>query len=77
MTGQRLRVGPATLDHLVAEATKGIDFLAGKVEVVMNDEDSSHVTPPAWDRAYRSTVGVHERCDRVANVTIWRAKRPS
>src|SRR4029079_17878987 len=37
---------PTALGHLVTEATERIDLLASQVEVVMDDEDASHVTPP-------------------------------
>jgi hypothetical protein len=37
---------PAAFDHVVAEATQGFGLLAGEVEIVMDNEDPSHVTPP-------------------------------
>jgi hypothetical protein len=34
---------PPAFDHVVAEASKGISFLTAEVEVMMDDEDASHV----------------------------------
>lgn len=37
---------PTALNHLITEATEGIGLLTGQVEVVMDDEDASHLKPP-------------------------------
>src|SRR5512141_1798346 len=50
---------PAAFGDLVPEATEGIGLLAAKVEVVMDDEDTSHLTP-------RHAVPVPADGDRLA-----------
>ena len=37
----------SAFDDVVTEATKRIDLLPGEVEVVMDDEDACHATPPS------------------------------
>jgi len=58
---------PAAFDHVVAQATQRVDLLAGQVEIVVDDEDASHLMPPAIrrpvrvSRCVRMSLGAHDR----------------
>lgn len=73
---------PAAFDDVVTEATKRIGLLAGQVEVVMDDEDPSHLTPLSdAQRAGRvgrrsANSGPRWLPSAVADVTRWQALRP-
>ena len=74
---------PATLDDVVTEAPEGIGLLTGQVEIVMNDNDTGHLTPPR-DRAsvrspwagYQASVGPLGDLTKGAGVTPSRAVWP-
>src|SRR5512141_280188 len=65
----------AAFGDLVPEATEGVGLLAAKVEVVMDDEDSSHLTPrhavpgPADGDRLTTQCGRTPTPDGVTNVT--------
>ena len=64
--GTAVACRPTALDDVVAEAPQGIDFLAGEVEIVMNDEDASHVTPPRCASSGPGGPGIEQRWSRRA-----------